>query len=286
MLPTWQQIEKAAYDRWERRGWVHGHDRDDWVAVEQDLTFDMNYQTLCQLPLAASDVPGDSKRLLRCRFCEQTVPRVEIGASRPVFPPCVHALLSSREICSECDRQFETTIDQDFTLFWHALGHANSFESVDPATSFPATISIGAYKALIRMAILLLPERELASFADTIEWVANPDHDFDGGLFQESACLVYQTHVASEAGWAGLTRRKSDESPFPFMLFFLASGRLVLQVHLPLCAQDDELDGSELRVPHRSFSTGTGHNLWASTCLVLPVKPADSTRQRRIRLFA
>jgi hypothetical protein len=58
MLPTWQQIEKAAYDRWERRGWTHGHDRDDWVAAEQDLTFDMNYRTICQLPLAAGDVPA------------------------------------------------------------------------------------------------------------------------------------------------------------------------------------------------------------------------------------
>jgi hypothetical protein len=198
----------------------------------------------------------------------------------------VHALLSTREVCSECDRQFETTIDQDFTRFWHSLGAAISFESVEPATSFPATITIGAYKALIRMAILLLPEDELSSFADTIEWVANPDHDFDGGLFQESACLVYQTHVASGASWTALARRIDHESPFPYTLFFLASGRLVLQVHLPLCAQDDELDGSETRVPYRSFSTGTGPDLRASTCLALPVQPSDSTRQRRVRLFA
>jgi hypothetical protein len=136
------------------------------------------------------------------------------------------------------------------------------------------------------MAILLLPEPELASFADTIEWVANPDHDFDVGLFQGWACLVYQRHLASGAGWTGLARRIDDEAPFPYMLFFLAWGRLILQLHLPLCAQDDELDGSEVRVPYRSFSTGTGPDLRASKCQVLPVKPSDSPRQRRVRLFA
>jgi hypothetical protein len=286
MLPTWQQIEKAAYERWERRGWIHGHDREDWVAAEQDLTFDMNYHTLCRLPLDATDVPGGGKRLLRCRFCEQSAPRVEIGTNRPVFPACVGSSLTTRELCGECARQFETTIDQDFTRFWHSLGAALGSESVQSATSFPATISIGAYKALMRMAILLMPENELANFADTIEWVANPEHDFDGGLFQESACLVYQTQHAAGAGWTGLARRIDDESPFPYMLFFLASGRLVLQVHLPLCAQDDELDGSEVRVPYRSFSTGTGSDLRASACLALPVKPSDSPRQKRIRLFA
>ena len=53
---------------------------------------------------------------------------------------------------------------------------------------------------MIRMAILLLPEKELASFADTIEWVANPENDFDAGLFQKSACLVYQTRLAVGRG--------------------------------------------------------------------------------------
>jgi hypothetical protein len=286
MLPTRQQIEKAAYDRWERRGWIHGYDREDWVAAERDLTFDLNYRTLCQLPLAAGDVPVGEKRLLRCRFCEQSAPRVEIGASRPVFPSCVHALLSTCEVCNECDRQFETTIDQDFSRFWDSVAGMRSSEYPVANATNPTTISIGAFKALIRMAIVLLPERELANFADTIEWVANPDHDFDGGLFQDSASLVYQTHVASGAGWTGLARRIDDESPFPFMLFFLASGRLILQVRLPLCAQDDELDGSDVRVPYRSFSTGTGPDLRASPCLVLPVGPSDAPRQRRVRLFA
>jgi hypothetical protein len=286
MLPTWQQIEKAAYERWERRGWTHGHDREDWVAAEQDLTFDLNYRTIGRLPLAASDIPGDGKRLLRCRFCEQSAPRVEIGTCRPVFPARVGASLSTRELCAECAGQFETTIDQEFTRFWDSLEAARSSQGQVLADPIPTSISIGAYKALIRMAILLLPEHELANFADMIEWVANPEHEFDGGLFQDSACLVYQTNITSGTGWTGLARRIEDEAPFPFMLFFLASGRLILQVHLPLCAQDDELDGSEVRVPYRSFSTGTGPELRASPCLVLPVKPSDSTRRQRVRLFA
>ena len=36
MRPTVHEIERAAYDRWERRGWMHGGDRDDWYAAETD----------------------------------------------------------------------------------------------------------------------------------------------------------------------------------------------------------------------------------------------------------
>jgi hypothetical protein len=70
------------------------------------------------------------------------------------------------------------------------------------------------------------------------------------------------------------------------MLFFLASERLVLQAHLPLGSHDEDLDGTELRVPERSFSTGVGSDLRASMCITLPIRSYDSPKQRRIRLFA
>ena len=54
MLPTREQIERAAYDRWLRRDRAHGHDRDDWVGAEQELVYLLNYETVVEYPLAAT----------------------------------------------------------------------------------------------------------------------------------------------------------------------------------------------------------------------------------------
>jgi hypothetical protein len=49
MRPTWDQIQREAYARWERRGYGHGGDRDDWLAAEIDLTFDLNFETVAEV---------------------------------------------------------------------------------------------------------------------------------------------------------------------------------------------------------------------------------------------
>ena len=54
MLPTRDQIERAAYDRWIRRAPAHGHDRDDWIGSENELTYLLNYQTVVEYPLDSS----------------------------------------------------------------------------------------------------------------------------------------------------------------------------------------------------------------------------------------
>lgn len=36
--PTHEQIAARAYERFERRGRVHGHDVEDWHAAENELT--------------------------------------------------------------------------------------------------------------------------------------------------------------------------------------------------------------------------------------------------------
>ena len=51
MFPTRDQVERTAYDRWLRRGQVHGHDREDWYAAEKELLFLLNYETIANYPL-------------------------------------------------------------------------------------------------------------------------------------------------------------------------------------------------------------------------------------------
>ncbi len=288
MLPSREQIERAAYERWERRGRFHGADREDWAAAEMDTLFELNYQTVAEFWLAEPDqrAIGDVRRP-RCRFCEQSPPRAAFSFLRPAIPELVgNSSLFTRELCDECAKQFAETIDAEFAKFWESLEALRVGKASFREIQAPTAIPIAAYKSLSRMALSLMPEQELANFTDTIEWVSNPDHAFDRSLFDSSGCLVYQVYVPPKAAWAGLSCRIEKDAPFPYLIFFLGAERLILQIHLPLCALDEDLDGTEVRMPQRSFSTGTGSDLQTSTCLALPLKSAaDPSRTRRFRLF-
>jgi len=248
----------------------------------------MNFRTLAEYPLAEkTDRILGAARNPRCRFCEQSPPRAAFSFFRPAVPEVVgNRTLKTRELCDECAEQFAGVIDQDFAAFWQSLESLRSAEGPIRDSQVPTAIPISAFKALVKMAVSIMPEPELASFTDTIEWVGNPDQDFDSNLFGGLGCLVYQVHSPFPTGWTALARRIEDQAPFPHMLFFLASQRLVLQAHLPLCSHDDDLDGTEVRVPERSFSTGVGSDYRPSMCMALPIRSSDSPRQRRIRLFA
>ena len=183
---------------------------------------------------------------------------------RPAIPELVgNTSLFTRELCDECAKQFADTIDAEFARFWESLEALRAGTASFREIRAPTAIPIAAYKSLIRMALSLMPEQELSSFADTIEWVSNPDHAFDRSLFDNAGCLVYQAHVPFRAAWVCLSCRTEKDAPFPYMLFFLGAERLILQVHLPLCALDEDLDGTEVHMPQRSFSTGTGLRLAA-----------------------
>ncbi len=288
MIPARELVERAAYERWQRRGMHHGADREDWVAAEQDVFFALNYETVAEYQLDEGEpkVIGNGRRP-RCRFCEQSPPRATFSYVRRALPEELGSVaLMTREICDECADQFSQTIDKDFLRFWESLeglrGGTASFRELRA----PAGMPIPAYKALIRMALSIMPEEELPNFTDAIEWVGNPDHQFDSGLFGGVGCLLYQLQTPYPGPWAGLTRRVDEEAPLPYMLFFLASGRIVLQLHLPLCSRDQDLDGIEARMPERSFSTGIGSDLRPATCLALPLDtPAQASRSLRFRLF-
>ena len=123
MLPSREQIEQAAYERWERRGRFHGADREDWVAAEMDTLFQLNYQTVAEFGLAEPNqrVLGDVRRP-RCRFCEQSPPRAAFSVLRPAIPELVgNSSLFTRDLCDDCAKQFAETIDAEFARFWESL---------------------------------------------------------------------------------------------------------------------------------------------------------------------
>lgn len=285
MQPTWREIEVAAYERWERGGRSHGADRDDWAAAEMDLTFQKNYRTIAEYPLAASGrmVVGAAHRP-SCRFCERSAPRASFGEPRPIVPALASlGPLCAAEICDECHEQFTAGIDRDFNVFWESLADS-SHERVGHS---PRSIPIGAYKSLVRMAISIMPARDLSRFVDTLEWVGNPDHDFDSSLFGDAGCLVYRTRNTQTVPWAALFRSVDPNAPLPHVVFILAAADHAIQLAPPLCAQDQENDAPEgLRLLPRSFTTGYGHAMASASRRLLPLERVERSRRRVARLSA
>jgi len=285
MYPTWREIEVAAYERWERGGRSHGADRDDWSAAEMDLTFQKNYRPIAEYPLAASGrlVIGAISRP-SCRFCERSAPRAGFREPRPIAPAIMSSgPLCSTEICDECHEQFASGIDRDFAVFWESLADPAHERGGYP----PRSIPIGAYKSLVRMAISIMPERDLSQFVDTLEWVGNPDHDFDRSLFADAGCLVYRTRHPQTVPWAALFRSVNPDAPLPHVVFILAAANHAIQLAPPLCAQDQENDAPEgLRLLPRSFTTGYGHAMASASRRLLPLERAERSRRRVARLTA
>jgi hypothetical protein len=129
--------------------------------------------------------------------------------------------------------------------------------------------SIAIFKSLVMSALLIMPESELAYFGDTLEWVNNPDHGYDGGLFSGTCCQVYEASFLHDRSWTSLSRRIDDEAPFPYMLYFVACDGIILQVPVPLCIRDQDLDGKVVRIPERSLAAGRAPQFHETRSMIL-----------------
>jgi len=271
MRPTREQIEVAAYHRWERRGWSHGLDGDDWAAAEKDLAFALNYRYVARYRLSGEPVllgkAESGSAVRRCRFCEQVQPPALFTSEPPALPASVgNTALTAWDECDDCRAIFENHLAGAFDAF------ARPLLALPPAPT-PSAIPAAALKALVRMALSVMPASELHNFDDAAEWVANPDHTRDVALLAGLGCHVYRTPVPVAAPFAALARRTDDETPSPYMVFFLGTAGVVFQTHLPFCPRDEDLEDEGVRGPELSLSLGTGSDFRASVCTFLPVEP-------------
>ena len=122
MFPTDEQIRQAAFDRWRRRGAVHGFDREDWFAAQDELTFNLNYQTIVEYPLVAPGTLILSDRPARyCRFCERTAVQIAFGRALPVVDSGRQTSLYTEAICEECQSIFRNALVDEFKRFQDSL---------------------------------------------------------------------------------------------------------------------------------------------------------------------
>jgi hypothetical protein len=280
MHPTPEQIAVAAYHRWQRRGFEHGRELEDWAAAEKDLTFGLNYRWAVRHALRASasgsGAPvllgqpqnGSTGRARHCRFCEKAEPAASFAARPWAVPPILgnNALVAWDE-CDDCRAQYEASLAGPFEAF------ARPLIGPDPAVPDPAEgVPVAALKALVRMGLATLPASELHYFDDTVEWLTNPDHDRDASILGGLGCHVYITPTPIPAPFASLARRSDDDASVPYMLFFLGTSRVVFQTHLPFCPRDEDLDDNAAgaRGPELSMSLGSGRDYRPSLVTFLP----------------
>ena len=271
MQPNRDQIEKAAYVRWQRRGARHGRDVEDWTAAEKDITFALNYRWIARFPLGvpASVGKAEAGRPARCRFCEQAEPAASFSP-RPLDLPAEFegGSLVVRDECEDCRAAHEASLGDAFASF--------SRPFLVPEPQLPtagSTVPVAALKALVRIGLCLAPAAELQHFGDTFEWVANPDHARDAAPSLQAGlgCQVYVTPEPISSAFVSLARRTRDDGAWPYMLAFLGAGRVVFATHFPFCPRDEDLEDACVRGPVLSMSMGQGNALRASLTAFLPV---------------
>jgi hypothetical protein len=251
MLPTIDQIQRAAYDLWERRGRTHGHDRDDWHSAERELIFRLNYRTVVRYPLRPQTplIVGD-RQTRKCRFCERTSDLACFGPPVPVVPSVLgSSSLLTAELCDECQAHARDPLNDRLAAYWRAMQNKFGTRHDQGAPREDRVLALGAFKSLAAMALLIMPETELDFFLDALEWVSNPSVDIDAPLFPGPQCRADATGPAAERYWACLARRSDDQAPLPYMLFFLAWDGVVGSLAVPLCTRDHDLEGRHVQVP-------------------------------------
>jgi hypothetical protein len=275
MLPTCDQVQRAAYERWMRRGRIHGYDRADWYAAEKELSFLLHYETIVDYRLDDDDrlVLGD-RPVRRCRFCERTSRQAAFSCPQPAVPgPLGTGSLRTAEICDECQAECRDPLAEDFLRLWDALRAGPACFEGGQGSRRPDLFSVAAFKSLIAAALLLMPEDELGYFPDALEWVSNPDQGCDLSLFGESSCRVYRAPFLGRRAWTSLARRvdTDDRTTLPYMLLFLGGDGIIIQVHVPLCLRDEDLDGQRLCLPERALTGGEGPDFREAPCQTLPL---------------
>jgi hypothetical protein len=293
MLPTHEQIQLAAYCRWERRGGGHGYDLADWLGAEQALILSLNYDwiTYYFLDERKKQYIGDPKNR-RCRYCGRSAPQVTFNLEAHAIPECIgNKSLIANDECDPCNTFFSETIEDSFgklflpmrTVFAISgkkgvptyrdiatrfefdprtrgfnvkdLGDRFVFDDDEAQKRLNATLGVQPYvpvrvlKCFTKMALAIMPEFELVNFDLARQWVRNPDDTQWINYVRGAGCYVYHLRITYPRPWAILLRRRTLDTPLPYMLFALGVGNLLFQTHVRMTPENDLFVGQGISIP-------------------------------------
>jgi hypothetical protein len=217
----------------------------------------------------------------RCRFCERDSKRARFDPPSAVVPIVPNSSLLTAEICHECQSECRDPLARDLNRFWASLQVAGDPRHNQSEKGSGSQFSLGAYKALVASALLILPDHEIPYFLDAFEWVGNPDRDADERLFAGTWCRVYFAPGDHAGSWASLARRIDDDAPLPYMLAFASYGGAIVQIHVPLCAKDDDGGDGSVGLPERQFIWGNGWSFRQANSRLMPLALAGDRGHHR-----
>ena len=196
---------------------------------------------------------GDAS-VRRCRFCERTSRHTRFADPRPIVPDR-HSPMTA-EVCDDCRLDWLEPLDDEFRRFWERL-RIDAPSAPDGALDRRRSpLTVAAYKSLVAGALAIVPGAELPYFVNTLEWLSNTDHDLDDRLLGGAECRVYRASFLHDRAGLSLVGRVDDEAPVPYMLYYLACDGIMVQVPLPMCLRDEDLDGRTIEQPERVLSAG------------------------------
>lgn len=130
---------------------------------------------------------------------------------------------------------------------------------------------VAVYKCLAKMAISLMPEKELNNFREVIEWINAEDHhtlkSFEGLDSSLKFCLLAVTPGAMPYRdiHTLLFKRKLETDPVPYMIYVVALGNLLFQIIIPSPQKDQILDKKQVGIECYRVPFHTKYNSYEQT---------------------
>lgn len=109
-----------------------------------------------------------------------------------------------------------------------------------------------AYKALVKMALSLMPEEEMSHFAKTLEWLQNDKVEGEKIVTSSLVCLksFAPGHNPLKSITVMLFKRKDPTAFVPYTSFLLAFNNYTFQIFLPFSDMDEHLRGKQLEIAY------------------------------------
>ena len=109
-------------------------------------------------------------------------------------------------------------------------------------------IPAAVYKALVKIALTMMPATEIENFQEALQWIRDTDHSRK--LFEAPVYYRFQPGpMRGDLIYFSLLRRKTGVTDVPYAFMVLAYGNDLLQVPLPSPKQDMAIHGKELSFP-------------------------------------
>jgi hypothetical protein len=109
---------------------------------------------------------------------------------------------------------------------------------------------MAVHKAFVKMALSILPERELPNFRQALAWIMNSDHREDVPILAPALVTFTPGSAPIDGIKVGVICRKEDApDAVPYAFLLLSYGNESFQVILPSPERDAAFEGKELTLP-------------------------------------